>query len=338
MSDDVILLAHGSGGLLTHRLISDLFLRHFADPVLAAQQDAAVLESPGERLAFTTDAFVVSPLFFPGGDIGRLAVCGTVNDLAMSGATPRYLSAAFIIEEGLALGVLERIVTAMAEAAREAGVAIVAGDTKVVGRGGTDGMYITTAGVGSISGGKASRTDAIAPGDRLLVSGPVGDHGLAVMAAREGLPFRPAPVSDCAPLGGLVAALLAACSPGEVHALRDPTRGGLAAVANEWASGEGVGIDLVEDAIPVREEVRAACEMLGIDPLHAACEGRLVAAVAPGAAERALRTLQGHPLGAGAAVIGGVTADHPQRVVLTTPLGAHRLLEMPTGELLPRIC
>ena len=337
MSEDVILLAHGGGGLLTHRLIRDLFLRHLGNPILAAEEDAAVLEAPGERLAFTTDAFVVSPLFFPGGDIGRLAVCGTVNDLAMAGATPRHLGAAFIIEEGLPYATLERVVVSMAETAREAGVTVVAGDTKVVGRGGADGLFITTSGIGALPAGEALGVGRLRPGDRLLVSGPLGDHGLAVLIAREGLPMRSRLVSDCAPLGGLVAALLAAC-PGEVRSLRDPTRGGLAATLNEWAAGAGLGMAIDEAAVPVRPEVRAACEMLGLDPLHAACEGRLVAAVAPGAAERALGTLRGHPLGAGAQIIGEVTAEHPGRVVLRTALGARRLLEMPAGDLLSRIC
>ncbi len=336
-SEATVLLAHGSGGQLSHELIRDVFARAFANPVLAELGDSAVVDlPPGVRLALTTDSFVVQPLFFPGGDIGKLAVCGTVNDLAVAGATPLYLTAGFILEEGLPLATLERVVVSMAETARSAGVQIVTGDTKVVERGAADGLFINTAGVGSLPAGRSLAPAHLRPGDVLLINGPLGDHGLAVMLQREGLEFGSALESDCAPLNGLIAAVLAA-APGAVRCMRDPTRGGLATVLNEWAE-VGVGMMLDEAALPIREEVRGACEVLGLDPLYAANEGKVVLAVAPEAAEAALAALRAHPLGRDAACVGQVTAEHPRRVVLRTRYGARRIVELLTGAQLPRIC
>jgi hydrogenase expression/formation protein HypE len=336
---DAILLAHGSGGELSHELVRHLFARRFANPILDELADAALLDVAGlppDRLALTTDSYVVQPLFFPGGDIGKLAVCGTVNDLAVVGATPRYLSAGFILEEGLPLETLERVVDSMAGTARAAGVEIVTGDTKVVERGAADGLFINTAGVGIVPAGVRLSPANLRPGDRILINGSVGDHGLAVMMQREGLAFGSSLVSDCAPLNGLIAALLAAV-PGAVRCLRDPTRGGVATTLNEWAASD-VGIEVEERIIPVREEVRAICELLGLEPLYAANEGKVLIAVAPEAAAEALAALRAHPLGQEAAAIGQVTAEHPGRVVLHTLLGTRRLIEMLVGAQLPRIC
>ncbi len=335
--DDHILLAHGSGGLLSHELVQDMFVRHFDNPVLHALGDAAWLpDIPSGHLALTTDSYVVQPLFFPGGDIGKLAVCGTVNDLAVSGARPLYLTAGFILEEGLSLETLEKIVVSMAATARAVGVQIVTGDTKVVEHGAADCVYINTAGVGVVPLDLALGPQQLQSGDVLLINGTVGDHGLAVMMQREGMVFASTLESDCAPLNGLIAAVMAAV-PGAVRCMRDATRGGLATVLNEWAD-VGVGIDLVEQAVPVREEVRAACEFLGLDPFYAANEGKVVIAVAPAAAEAALEALRLHPLGQQAAIIGQVTRAHPGRVVLQTPYGAQRIVQMLTGAQLPRIC
>jgi hydrogenase expression/formation protein HypE len=359
MNDDVILLAHGSGGRLSHELVQRLFVRHLSNPALLPLDDSAVLtlfhgEGLGEggfRLAFTTDSYVVSPLFFPGGDIGKLAVCGTVNDLSMSGARPLWLSAGFIIEEGFPLADLERVVISMAAAAARAGVQIVTGDTKVVDRGGADKLFINTSGLGLVPPGVAVGGHNARPGDVVLLSGSIGDHGMAILTQREGLAFDSPLQSDCAPLNSLVAALLDAVSSlgeagaegaggglGCVHVLRDPTRGGLATTLNEIAAASGVGVDLSEPAIPIHEAVRAACELLGLDPLYVANEGKLVAVVDPRAADAALAALRAHPLGAEAAAIGRVAAEHPGRVVLRTALGARRVVDMLTGEQLPRIC
>lgn len=335
--DDRVLLAHGSGGELSHELIHDVFVQHFANPLLEPLGDAAVLPTlPLGRIALTTDSYVVQPLFFPGGNIGKLAICGTVNDLAVMGAVPYYLSAGFILEEGLPLETLERVVVSMAETARAADVQIVTGDTKVVERGSADGLFINTAGVGVVAPGVTIGPSRLRPGDVLLVNGTLGDHGLAVMTQREGLSFTSSLKSDCAPLNGLIKVLLEAL-PGAVHCMRDATRGGLATVLNEWAE-VGVGIALEEQAIPVREAVHAACEFLGLDPLYAANEGKVVIAVAPESAAEALLVLQQHPLGREAAIIGQVTDEHARRVVLHTPYGAHRILPMLTGAQLPRIC
>jgi hydrogenase expression/formation protein HypE len=341
VSEETVLLAHGSGGQLSHELVERVFGRQFDNPILAALNDAALLDSlrstDGARLAFTTDSYVISPLFFPGGDIGKLAVCGTVNDLSVMGAQPRYLSAAYILEEGLPMSTLERVVASMAETARTAGVQIVTGDTKVVGHGAADGLFINTAGVGLVPAGADYAPARLQPGDWILVSGTMGDHGMAVMMVREGLQFSTDLESDCAPLNGLIGSLLGAV-PGAVHCMRDPTRGGLVATLNEWAGAAGVGIVVEESAIPLREQVRGACEILGLDPLYVANEGKVVVAVAEAQAEAALGALRAHPLGREAAIVGQVTAAHPRRVVARTLLGAHRILDMLVGEQLPRIC
>jgi hydrogenase expression/formation protein HypE len=337
MANDTILLAHGSGGRLTHELIRQVFARYLTNPLLDTQDDAAVWDLPAPtRLAMTTDSYVISPIFFPGGDIGKLAVCGTVNDLAMVGAAPRYLTAGFILEEGLPVADLARVVASMAETARAAGVSVVAGDTKVVDRGSADQLFINTAGIGLIAEGVAISGANARPGDEVIVSGLIGAHGLAIMSQREGLRFSFPLESDCAPLNGLVAAMLAA-DP-RIHVLRDPTRGGLATTLNELAGQSHVGIDVEETAIPVPESVRAACELLGLDPLYAANEGKLVAIVPTAAAAAVLAAMRGHPFGREAAIIGRVTADHAGRVVLRTTLGAHRILDMLSGAQLPRIC
>ncbi len=333
-----ILLAHGSGGRLSHELIEQVFAAAFANATLARMDDSAVvpMPPPGARLAFTTDGYVVSPLFFPGGDIGRLAVCGTVNDLAMSGAEPLWLSAAFVIEEGLPLADLQRIAASMAAAATEAGVPIVTGDTKVVERGKADGCFITTAGVGAVPVGVSIAGANARAGDAVLLSGTIGDHGLAIMSQREGLEFETPLTSDAAPLNGLVRALLAACP--EVHTLRDPTRGGLATTLNEIAGQSRVEIIIDEPAVPVRPAVCGLCELLGLDPFYVANEGKLVAIVPASYAQAALAALRGHPLGREAAIIGHVQAGRPGRVALRNALGTHRMLDMMVGELLPRIC
>ena len=335
---DKILMAHGSGGQLGHDLVEQVFLKHLHNPTLANLDDAAVLSfaTPNSRFALTTDSYVIHPLFFPGGDIGKLAVCGTVNDLAMRGARPLYLTAGFILEEGLPLDELDRIVASMAATARAAGVQIVAGDTKVVDRGNADGLFINTAGVGIVPEGINVSGASARPGDAVILSGTIGDHGMAIMSRREGLTFSTPLVSDCAPLNGLVAALLAA-SP-QVHCLRDPTRGGLATALNELAQRSGVGIEIEEERIPVRDAVRGLCELLGMDPLYVANEGKLVAVVAGQDAEKALAAMRAHEYGAEAAIIGRVVAEHPGRVVLRTALGARRIVDMLVGEQLPRIC
>jgi len=347
MSDDVILMAHGSGGKLSHDLVTRLFLRYFSNPTLLRLDDAAVLPIPqfpnspvshSPRLAFTTDSYIITPLFFPGGDIGHLAVCGTVNDLSMSGARPLWLSAGFILEEGLSIATLERIVASMAATAAVADVEIVAGDTKVVDRGSADKIFVNTAGVGVVPPGVDVSGDRARPGDVVLLSGTVGDHGMTILTQREGLSFSTPLQSDSAPLNGLVAGLLAAVPPGAVRSLRDPTRGGLATTIVELAGRSGAGIEIEESAVPVREAVRAACELLGLDPLYVANEGKMVAIVAPEAADVALAALRAHEYGREAALIGRVTGEHPGRVVLRTALGARRILDMLAGEQLPRIC
>ena len=350
MSKDQILLAHGSGGRLSHDLVETLFLRHFGNPVLLQLDDSAVVEIPADRakasrqvdtrprIAFSTDSYVISPLVFPGGDIGKLAVCGTVNDLSMSGARPLWLSAGFIVEEGLPLSDLDKIVASMADTARDAGVQIVTGDTKVVDRGSADKLFINTAGVGLVPPGVAIAGDKAQPGDAILLNGTIGDHGMTIMTQREGLQFASPLRSDCAPLNGLVADLLEALPPGSVRCLRDPTRGGLATALNELAARSQVGVEIDEESLPVREPVRAACELLGLDPLYVANEGKLVAIVAQEAAHLALAALRSHRYGREAAVIGRVKESHPGRVVLRTALGARRLVDMLVGEQLPRIC
>jgi len=333
--EDKILLAHGGGGKLAHELIEKSFLKALANPLLAKLDDSAVFDLSG-KLAFTTDSYVVSPIFFPGGDIGKLAVCGTVNDLAMSGAKPLYLSLSFIIEEGLALGELERIVSSVQKAAEEAKVAIITGDTKVVPRGSADRLFINTAGIGIIAKGINVSGSNARPGDKVILSGTIGDHGIAVISQREGLSFSTKLESDCAPLGDLVAEMLKA-SP-DIHCLRDPTRGGLATTLNELAKQSGVSIRIEEEKIPLREEVLAACEMLGFDPLYVANEGKLVATVPPGDADRILEIMKKNRYGKKSAIIGEVGAEPTGRVVMKTVLGASRIVDMLVGDLLPRIC
>ncbi|OKI67422.1 hydrogenase expression/formation protein HypE [Micromonospora sp. CB01531] len=329
-------LAHGAGGKATHSLVEGLFVEAFRNPTLEALDDAAVLSVGTGRLAFTTDSYVVSPLFFPGGDIGDLAVNGTVNDLAVSGARPLYLSAGFILEEGFPVADLRRIVASMAAAAERAGVQVVTGDTKVVQRGKADGCYVNTAGVGVLERPVTLGTAQVRPGDAVVVSGPIGDHGVTIMLARGELDIAADLTSDTAALPGLVAALLDA-APG-VRLLRDATRGGVATILNEVAQAARVAVVVDEAAVPVRPAVTGACELLGIDPLYVACEGRLVAVVDGAQVEAAVAALRGHPLGDGAAVIGRITADPPGMVLLHTAFGGTRVVDMLVGDPLPRIC
>lgn len=334
---EIVQLAHGGGGRMTRHLIEEIFLEAFRGPELETLHDGATLDLEGGRWAFTTDSYVITPPFFPGGDIGSLAVHGTVNDLAMCGARPRYLSAGFILEEGLPLADLERIVGSMSAAAAAAGVRIVTGDTKVVDRGKGDRIFINTAGVGWIPPGVSIAPGRARPGDLVLLNGTLADHGIAILSVREGLEFQTTLASDAASLHELVAAVLEAGGEG-VHVLRDPTRGGAAAALNEIAGQAGVGVEIDEGAIPLNEAVRGACEILGLDPLYVANEGKCLALVDPAAAERALLAMRAHPLGGQARVIGEVTAQHPGQVVLRTRLGTSRLLDLPSGQQLPRIC
>ena len=331
-----VVLAHGGGGRLMHQLLEGVFLPAFGNPLLATRHDAAVLPSGDTRLAFTTDSYVVKPLFFPGGDIGRLAVFGTVNDLAMAGARPRYLSAAFIIEEGFDIETLRLIAASMRAAAATAGVEIVTGDTKVVDRGKGDGVFINTAGVGAIEHDRQIMPASVAAGDAVILSGDIGRHGIAIMAVREGLEFDSTIESDCAPLAAPVLDLLAAGV--EVHCLRDVTRGGVASALNEIAQGAGATIAIDERQVRVREDVRGACELLGFDPLYVANEGRFVAFVPRGQAETAMAILRRHPVSAEADVIGAVTAGRAGLVTARGVLGGTRILDMLSGEQLPRIC
>jgi hydrogenase expression/formation protein HypE len=333
---DRILLGHGSGGRLSEALIRNLFLPALRNPALARLDDSAVVGVGGLRLAFTTDSFVLDPLFLPGGDIGSLAVHGTVNDLAMGGAQPLCLSAAFIIEEGLPMETLRRVVESMRRAAAEVGVDVVTGDTKVVEKGSADQLFITTSGIGLVPEGVHISADQARPGDRILLSGSIGEHGIAVLAQREGLDLEGEIETDSAPLHGLVSEILE--TGGTVHCLRDPTRGGIASALNELARSSGVGMTIEERAIPVREEVRGACELLGLDPLHVANEGKLVAIVEASAAEQVLAAMRRHPLGRQAEVIGAVEASDPGVVKMRTAIGTTRLVDMLAGDQLPRIC
>ena len=332
-----IVMGHGGGGKLGNELVEHLFLPAFRNPALENLGDAAVLDVPAGRLAMSTDSFVVQPLFFPGGSIGELAVNGTVNDLAVSGAEPRFLSASFILEEGFPLAQLAAIVDAMAAAAATAGVKIVTGDTKVVERGHGDGCYINTAGVGVLREGITVGPHRAQAGDAILVSGTIGDHGMAVMSVREGLEFESPIRSDCAALNGVIAEVLDAVG-NDVHAMRDPTRGGLASTLNEIAGSSGIGIEIDEPSMPVRFEVQSACELLGLDPVYVANEGKAVFFVAPQSAEKVLQVLRAHPLGREAARIGYATAQHPRMLVARTAMGANRVIAQQIGEQLPRIC
>jgi hydrogenase expression/formation protein HypE len=333
---DSVLLGHGSGGRLTAELIRELFLPAFENPILARLDDQAILQFNGLRLAFTTDSFVVKPLFFPGGDIGRLSVHGTVNDLAMGGAQPLFLSAAFIIEEGFSMQTLRRVVESLRTAAREAGVEVVTGDTKVVEKGSGDGLFINTSGIGVVPEGLQLSADLARPGDRVLLSGSLGDHGMAILAQREGLEFESPIQSDSAPLHTLVQAMFQ--TGRAIRCLRDPTRGGLSSTVNEIAAQSRVGITLEERSIPIREEVLGACELLGLDPLYVANEGKLVAIVAAEGAEEILAAMQRHPLGRQAQIIGVVTEAQPGMVTMRTVLGTTRIVDLLAGDQLPRIC
>jgi hydrogenase expression/formation protein HypE len=332
-----IVMGHGGGGKLGNELVEHLFLPAFRNPALENLGDAAVLEIASARLALSTDSFVVQPLFFPGGSIGDLAVNGTVNDLAVSGAEPKYLSASFILEEGFPLAQLAAIVDAMAKAAAIAGVKIVTGDTKVVERGHGDGCYINTAGIGFLRPGISVSPLRAMPGDAILVSGTIGDHGMAIMSVREGLEFESQIRSDCAALNGMIAAVLDATGSA-VHAMRDPTRGGLASTLNEIAQASDTGMVIDEASLPVRQQVQSACELLGLDPVYVANEGKAVFFVAPEAADVVLEVLRGHPLGREAARIGHVTASHKRMLVARTAMGANRVIPTQIGEQLPRIC
>ncbi|MGW2562756.1 hydrogenase expression/formation protein HypE [Streptomyces sp. NPDC001514] len=337
-------MGHGGGGTMSAELVEHIFAPAFGGPALAGLGDSAALELGGARLAFSTDSFVVRPLFFPGGSIGDLAVNGTVNDLAMSGARPAYLSCGFILEEGVELGVVTRVAEALGAAARTAGVEVATGDTKVVEAGHGDGIFINTSGIGLIPHGVDLRPQRVVPGDVVIVSGPIGAHGVAIMSVREGLEFGVEIESDCAALGGLVAAMLAVTDDRDVsgacplHVLRDPTRGGLAAALNELATASGTGVVVQERAIPVPPAVANACAVLGLDPMYVANEGKLVAFVEREHADAVLAAMRAHPLGREATVIGEAVAGHPGMVVARTGLGGTRVVDMPLGEQLPRIC
>jgi hydrogenase expression/formation protein HypE len=331
-----VLLGHGSGGKLSAELVRDVFLAAFDNPVLARMDDQAVVIVNGARLAFTTDTFVVKPLFFPGGNIGSLAVHGTVNDLAMGGAMPLFLSAAFVIEEGLEMETLRAVVASLQASAAAAGVPVVTGDTKVVEKGSGDGLFINTSGLGLVPEGIELSASRARPGDRVLLSGSIGEHGIAILAQREGLEFEGELASDSAALHTLVAEMLAASS--EIRCMRDPTRGGVSSTLNEIAQQASLGVEIDERTIPLREDVKGACEMLGLDPLYVANEGKLIAIVAPDAAGAVLAAMRCHPLGTRAAIVGTVTAAHPGLVTMRTTVGPSRIVDMLAGDQLPRIC
>jgi hydrogenase expression/formation protein HypE len=336
MRADRILLAHGSGGTMMRELIEDVFMGRFDDPALLRMDDAASLDVPPGRIAMSTDTYVVQPIFFPGGDIGRLAVCGTVNDIATSGATPLYLTVGFVLEEGLAVEDLKRIVGTMADSAAEAGIRIVTGDTKVVDRGHGDGIFINTAGVGVLAEGVDLSGAYCKPGDKVLLSGTLGDHGIAVISVREGLTFSTDITTDAAPLNKLTAAVLAAAP--SVRCFRDPTRGGLSSTLNELATASAVSITVEDEAVPVRDQVRGACEMLGYDVFQVANEGKMVAIVPPAEADAALFAMREAPYGEDAAIVGEVTEGPAGKVYVKTGFGAKRIMDMLVGEQLPRIC
>ena len=335
---DRILLGHGSGGKLSAELLRDVFLPAFANPVLARLEDQASIEIGGVHLAFTTDSFVVKPLFFRGGDIGSLAVHGTINDLAVGGARPEFLSAAFILEEGFAMADLRRIVDSMSAAAAQAGVTIVTGDTKVVERGSGDGVYINTAGIGRLRDGVRLSASLARPGDAVILSGSIGDHGIAILSEREGLELESEVASDSAALHTLVDAMFEASGAGAIRCMRDPTRGGVASTLNEIAAQSAVGIEIDERAIPVHEAVRGACELLGRDPLYVANEGKLAAVVASESADAIVQAMRRHPLGGGAVIVGRVTAAPAGMVIMRTAFGTSRIVDMLAGDQLPRIC
>ncbi|MFC1798720.1 hydrogenase expression/formation protein HypE [Thermodesulfobacteriota bacterium] len=336
MKDEKILLDHGSGGRMSHRLISDMLLPCFDNPVLARLDDGAVFDIRGRQIAFSTDSYVVDPIFFPGGDIGELSVNGTVNDLAMCGAEPLFISAGFIIEEGFSMTDLGTITGSMKRAAQEAGVQIVTGDTKVVQRHAADKIFINTSGVGLIPKGLDISGQNAKPGDQIILSGFIADHGITILTQREGLTLESSLKSDTAPLNGLVQDMLAASK--NIHTLRDPTRGGVATTLNEIAMQSGIGIRLVESTIPVRDEAKGACELLGLDPLYIANEGKLLACVAPEDTAKVLAAVRDNTYGQDAAIIGEVTAGNPGKVLMETAIGGTRIIDMLSGEPLPRIC
>ncbi len=336
MKTEQILLAHGNGGLLTQELVGQCFARYFTNAILDPLEDAAILMQQRRRLAFTTDSYVVDPLFFPGGDIGKLAVCGTVNDLAVMGATPLYLSCGFILEEGLPMKTLERVVQSMARAATAAGVQIVTGDTKVVDRGSAHRMFVNTSGIGVCHTRRRLSPKRIRPGDKVLVSGTVGDHGIAILAARRAFDLDVPLKSDCAALHGLSAAICRAAA--NVRCMRDPTRGGIATVLNEFVRDREVGILLFENQLPVHPAVEQVCEILGFDPLYIANEGKIVAVVPEHDAAAVLRTMRRHPLGRRSAIIGEVTQRFPGKVVMETSISGHRIVDMLVSDQFPRIC
>jgi len=336
MPEEKILLAHGSGGKLSHDLIKQIFLPRFLNPILEPLDDSAKITNRQGVIAFTTDSYVVNPIFFPGGDIGKLAVCGTVNDLSMIGATPSYLSLSLIVEEGFSINLLKQIISSIQEVAEEAGVNIVTGDTKVVEHGAADLLFINTAGIGWIRSGVNLSGVNAKPGDKILLSGYLGDHEIAVLSQREGFKFQGELKSDCAPLNDLVGKMLNVCP--SIRCLRDPTRGGLATTLNEIASMSNVGMVIEEEKVPVRESVKGICEFLGLDPLYLANEGKLIAICPPDEIERLLEVMQAHPLGRDGEVIGKVTEENRKRVILHTLIGGHRILDMLTGGQYPRIC
>ncbi len=336
MSDECILLGHGSGGGMSRELVADLFLKYFDSPLLLPLEDSAVFIASGDRFAFTTDSYVVSPIFFPGADIGKLAICGTINDLSVMGAKPLYLSLALIIEEGFPMADLERILDSIHKITEETGVSIVTGDTKVVNHDSADKLFINTAGLGLVSPGVNVSGANARPGDKIILSGSIGDHGVAVMAQRENLRFKIPVESDCAPLNGLAAEILKFRE--SIHCMRDPTRGGLATTLNEIAAQSQVSIRIFEDQVPVKNAVRAACEMLGLDPLHVANEGKCVAIVPADRADAVLAAMRARPEGEGASIIGRVVAEHPAMVTIRTIVGSERIVDMLIGEQLPRIC
>lgn len=336
MKHERIQLAHGGGGRLGNELVENVFLPILGNPILNKLNDQGVFEVNSSRFALTTDSYVINPIFFPGGDIGELAVYGTVNDLSMGGARPLYLSLGLILEEGFPMSDLEKILASVRKASERAGVSIIAGDTKVVNKGNVDGIFINTAGVGIVENNLNISAENLKPGDKILISGYIGDHGIAIMAVREGLIFDNPVQSDSAPLNGLVDRMLT--NGTRVHAMRDPTRGGVASSLNEFAAKSNVGIVLNEEALPVREEVVEACEILGLDPLYVANEGKMIAVVHAEDAKGALKAMQEDPLGRRAAIIGEVTDQNPGKVVLKTRIGMTRIVDMVSGEQLPRIC
>jgi len=337
MKKDKILLAHGAGGKLSHDLLKELFLPFLENEILSSLDDSAIIPTERSRLAFTTDSYVVKPLFFPGGDIGRLSICGTVNDLAMAGARPLGISASFILEEGFSTEDLERVLSSIKKAAMEAGVMVVAGDTKVVEHGAAEGLFITTSGVGIVPEGVEIRGSNAMPGDNVIINGPIGDHEVGVLLARGEFSLKGEIKSDCAPLNRLVQAMLEACSD-DIHVLRDPTRGGLATVLWEIANASNMGVIVDEETIKVGKDVRGVCDLLGFDPYYLANEGKLVAFVPQKETEKVLDAMKADPLGRESVIIGRVVEDNPGKVLLKTRIRGHRLLEPLSGEQFPRIC